>query len=72
MIIRLGSWVGDELHTGRGAVYSVRVLQIPTPRWTSCDAKVFSVDIPEGEPACIQERAYASPIRYSPGDKHQS
>lgn len=45
------------------AFYYVRVLEIPTPHWTTCDAKAFGVKLPTDVPASLQARAYTTPIR---------
>jgi hypothetical protein len=60
-------WTDDGFDPSLRAFYYVRVIEIPTPRWTSYDAKVFGVKTPEGAPLDVQERAYTSPIWYAPG-----
>jgi len=59
-------WKDPAFNSKESAFYYVRVLEIPTPRWTTYDAKFFNVDLPEDVPASIQERAYTSPIWYTP------
>ena len=60
-------WRDPDFDPTQSAFYYVRVLEIPTPRWTVYDAKFFRVDLPDGVPTSIQERAYTSPIWYTPG-----
>jgi hypothetical protein len=60
-------WKDPAFDAKQRAFYYVRVLEIPTPRWTTFDAKFFKVALPRDVPASIQERAYTSPIWYSPG-----
>ena len=59
-------WEDPDFDPGQSAFYYVRAIEIPTPRWTTYDAKVFGVDLPDGAPVSIQERAYSSPIWYTP------
>ena len=59
-------WVDPDFDASQKAFYYVRVLEIPTPRWSTYDAFRFGVPIPEGAPISTQERAYSSPIWYTP------
>ncbi len=59
-------WTDPDFDPGQRAFYYVRVLEIPTPRWTAYDALRFDAEMPEGTPMTTQERAYTSPIWYTP------
>ena len=60
-------WQDPDFDPAQRAFYYVRVLEIPTPSWLAYDSAFFGVEIPEGKRATQQERAYTSPIWYTPG-----
>ena len=59
-------WTDPDFDPALKAFYYARVIEIPTPRWSTYDAFRFGVPIPEGAPVSTQERAYTSPIWYAP------
>jgi hypothetical protein len=59
-------WTDPDFDPTLHAVYYVRVLEIPTPRWSTYDAKALGIEPLEAIPATLQERAWASPIWYTP------
>ena len=62
-----GVWHDPDFDPKVPSVYYARVLEIPTPRWTAYDAKRFNIEMPSKDvPMITQERAYTSPIWYTP------
>ena len=59
-------WTDPDFDPKQRAVYYARVIEIPTPRWTAYEAKRFGVRMPPEVPMTTQERAYTSPIWYTP------
>jgi hypothetical protein len=59
-------WMDPDFDPKQKAFYYVRVLEIPTPRWTAYDEKYFDIEMSEEVPMVLQERAYTSPIWYTP------
>jgi hypothetical protein len=59
-------WKDPDFDPAERAFYYVRVLEIPTPRWTTFDAVRFGVALPKMVPPTVQDRAYTSPVWYSP------
>ena len=59
-------WTDPEFDPSLDAFYYARVLEIPTPRWTTLQAKELGIAPPDIVPAIVQERAWSSPIWYTP------
>jgi hypothetical protein len=62
----IGVWKDPDFDPNLRAVYYARVIEIPTPRWTAYDARKFGVEMPDEVPMITTERAYTSPIWYTP------
>ena len=59
-------WKDPDFDPEQRAFYYARVLEIPTPPWYVYDAFRFEIDLPENAPTNQQERAYTTPIWYTP------
>jgi hypothetical protein len=62
-------WKDPDFDPAQRAFYYGRVIEIPTPRWTAYDAKRFGVKLPKEVPMTVTERAYTSPIWYTPAKR---
>jgi hypothetical protein len=65
-VMLMAHWVDPDFDPKHRAFYYVRVIEIPTPRWTAYDAKFFGIDMPDEVTMIEQDRAYTSPIWYTP------
>jgi len=61
-------WTDPDFDPAERAFYYARVIEIPTPRWTAYDAARFGVTMSDDVPMVTQERAYTSPIWYTPAN----
>jgi hypothetical protein len=59
-------WKDPAFDANQRAFYYGRVIEIPTPRWTAYDAKYFGTKMPKEVRMTLTERAYTSPIWYTP------
>ena len=64
--VLVAHWEDPDFNPQQRAFYYVRVIEIPTPRWTAYDAKFFNIDMPDDIKMEVQDRAYTSPIWYTP------
>jgi len=60
------AWTDPTFSPAERAYYYVRVIEIPTPRWTTIDAKRFGQELPRNVPPSVTQRAYTSPVWYAP------
>ena len=60
-------WTDPDFDPKQKAFYYARVIEIPTPRWSTYDAFRYGIELPKDAPTSTQERAYTSPIWYVPG-----
>lgn len=59
-------WTDRDFDPEQQAFYYARVLEIPTPRWTTHDAAAFGIPPPDNVPGSVQQRVYSSPVWYEP------
>ena len=59
-------WTDPDFDPTQAAFYYAKVIEIPTPRWTAYEALRFGLTMPDDVPMTTQERAYTSPIWYTP------
>ena len=62
----IAAWTDPDFDPEQRAFYYARVIEIPTPRWTAYEAKRFDVKMDDDVPMTTTERAYTSPIWYTP------
>ena len=60
------TWTDPAFDPSQPAFYYARVIEIPTPRWSTYDAVRARLPLLEDVPATIRERAWTSPIWYTP------
>jgi hypothetical protein len=65
-VMFMAHWRDPNFDPKQRAFYYVRVIEIPTPRWTAYDAKRFGITMPKEVTMTVQDRAYSSPIWYTP------
>ena len=59
-------WKDPDFDSKQRTFYYVRVIEIPKPRWAAHDAKFYNAKMPDNIPMTVQDRAYTSPIWYTP------
>ena len=60
------NWTDPDFDRSLRAAYYARVLEIPTPRWTAYEQAHYGIKMADVVPMITTERAYTSPIWYTP------
>ena len=63
------AWTDPDFDPSLACVYYARILEIPTPRWSTYDAVEHGKPLPDAVPASVQQRAWTSPVWYTPSDR---
>ena len=66
MAVLTGEWTDPTFNPAEAAIYYARAIEIPTPRWTTYLAVRSHLPLTRGAPATLQERAWSSPVFYTP------
>jgi hypothetical protein len=64
--VLMTAWKDPQFDASQRSYYYLRVIEIPTPRWTTYDRARFGGTLPTNVPATLTQRAYTSPIWYTP------
>jgi hypothetical protein len=63
------AWTDPAFDPSLACVYYARILEIPTPRWSTYDAVQHGKPLPDNVPASVQQRAWTSPVWYTPSEQ---
>ena len=66
------AWTDPDFDPSLACVYYARILEIPTPRWSTYDAVKHGKPVPANVPASVQQRAWTSPVWYTPGERDRA
>ena len=66
------AWTDPDFDPSLACVYYARILEIPTPRWSTYDAVRHGKPIPDNAPASVQQRAWTSPVWYTPSENDRA
>ena len=66
------AWTDPEFDPAMACAYYARILEIPTPRWSTYDAVKHGLPLPTNVPAAIQQRAWTSPVWYTPTERDRA
>ena len=66
------AWTDPAFDPSLACAYYARILEIPTPRWSTYDAVRHGKPIPANAPASVQQRAWTSPVWYTPSESDRA